>query len=254
MSSLRGIRGLLGRPGPTAPDEPGIPRIATDPNRAPLPPGGGVADLWRTRLLTVLFDSYAGVPIYKLPEDLRVYEHLIWTERVDTVIELGSGVGGSALWFTDRLRAFRDHGRCAGATVISVDLDVSEARANVGDRAEIRLLQGDILDSDLPQRVAAEVPPAARCLVVEDGPHTYEATAAALQGFSRFVPVGGWFVVEDGVVDEDALRVRDDWPRGVQRAVTTWLASPSGAGFELRRDMEAYGITTNCGGYLRRTS
>jgi cephalosporin hydroxylase len=255
MSSLRGMRRLLRRQGAAPPfEEPEIPRIAADPERPPLAFDREAGDLWQARLLTVLFDHYAGVPLYKFPEDLRVYEHLLWAGRVDTVIELGSAAGGSALWFSDRLRTFREHGRCAGSTVISVDIDITDARANAGDRRGIRLLEGDILDPELPERVAAELPRDARCLVVEDGPHTYEATSAALAGFSRFVPVGGWFVVEDGVVDEDELRIGDDWPRGVQRAVNTWLASPAGTGFELRRDFEAYGITTNPGGYLRRTS
>jgi cephalosporin hydroxylase len=105
-----------------------------------------------------------------MPEDLRVYEHLLWAGCVDTVIELGSGAGGSALWFHDRLRGFQEQGRSAGAAVISVDIDVSGARANVGERRDIR------------------------------------------------------FVV----------------------------STPTGADFELRRDVEAYGLTSNSGGYLRR--
>jgi cephalosporin hydroxylase len=234
------------------PEDPLVPRLSPDPDRAPLALDAGVLGLWRSRLACVFFDTYAGVPLMKLPEDLRVYEHLLWAGRVDTVIELGSGNGGSAMWFHDRLRNFQDRGRCAGAAVISVDLDISAARANVGDRGEVRLVEGDMLDPGLPARVEALVPRGARCLVVEDGPHTYEATYAALEGFSRFVPAGGWYVVEDGVVDVDALRIDDSWPRGVRPAVAAWLATPSGAAFELRRDLEAYGVTCNCGGYLRR--
>ena len=230
-----------------------MPRVGTDPAQAPLPLDTAVLDLWRTRLVAVLFESYAGVPLYKLPEDLRVYEHLLWAGRVDTVIELGAAAGGSALWFRDRLRSFREHGRCAGALVISIDIDVSEASANLGDRRDIRLVEADIRDPELPARVASMLPRGARCLVVEDGPHTYEATTAALDGFSRFVPPGGWYVVEDGVVDEEPLRVDETWPRGVRQAVTDWLATSAGAAFELRRDAEAYGITCHCGGYLRRT-
>jgi cephalosporin hydroxylase len=247
------MRRLL-RPEREAPpaEEPRMPRVGTDPERAPLPLDTPLRDLWRERLVAVLFDSYAGVPLYKLPEDLRVYEHLLWAARVDTVIELGAAAGGSALWFRDRLRAFHEHGRSAGACVISVDIDLSEARANVGDRRDIRLVEGDIRDPDLPARVEAMLPRGARCLVVEDGPHTYEATSAALEGFSRFVPHGGWFVVEDGVVDEEELRVDETWPRGVRRAIDEWLATPAGGAFELRRDAEAYGITCHCGGYLRR--
>ena len=86
---------------------------------------------------------------------------------------------------------------------------------------------------------------------MDDGPHTHEASRGA-QGFAPFVSPGSWFVAEDGVVDEDELRVNADWPRGVQRAVTDWLTTPAGSEFALERDAEAYAITTNCHGYLRR--
>ena len=82
--------------------------------------------------------------------------------------------------------------------------------------------------------------------------HTYETTHAALEGFARFVPRGGRFVVEDDCVDVDALRPDDSWPRGVQRAVGEWLDSPSGAGFAQRREAEAYGLTSHPGGFLQR--
>jgi cephalosporin hydroxylase len=229
-------------------DDPAVPRIG-----APLDLEAPVGDLWRTRLGTLLFDSYAGVPLRKLPEDLRVYEHLLWAGRIDVVIELGTAQGGSALWFRDRMRAFQQHGRCAGSLVVSVDLDLSPASEHLrADEPGIELIEGDMRDPALPARVAAALPDGARCLVVEDGPHTYEATTAALNGFARFVPPGGWYVVEDGVVDEEPLRIDDSWPRGVQRAVADWLAGPAGADFELRRDFEAYGLTCNCAGYLRR--
>jgi cephalosporin hydroxylase len=230
-----------------------IPTMSPDPDRAPCELDHPVRDLWRTHLAQAVFESYAGVPMAKLPEDLRVYEHLLWDGRVDAVVELGSGAGGSALWFRDRLRAYRAYGRNRDALVVSVDVDISRASDNVGGQEGIVLVEGDLHDPSLPDRVAAAVPPAARCLVVEDGPHTYEATLAGLDGFTRFVPARGWYVVEDGVVDEDALRISDVWPRGVQRAIGDWLATPAGGDFSRRRDLEAYGITTNTSGYLMRT-
>jgi cephalosporin hydroxylase len=234
-------------------EEPSVPGASSDPARAPWDIDRTARELWRARLRGIMFDSYAGVPLYKLPEDLRVYEHLLWADRVDTVIELGSGAGGSALWFRDRLRAFQAYGRCAGSLVVSVDVDLSAARENVGSAdADIVLIRGDMCDPALPERVQAAIPRGARCLVAEDGPHTYEATLAALRGFARFVPPGGWFVVEDGVVDEEELRIDAAWPRGVQRAVHDWLAGEPHGEFALRRDLEAYGMTCNCHGYLQR--
>jgi cephalosporin hydroxylase len=229
-----------------------IPTMGSDPDRPPCDLDEPVRDLWRTHLAQAVFESYAGVTMAKLPEDLRVYERLLWDRRVDVVVELGSGAGGSALWFRDRLRAYRAYGRTRDALAVSVDLDISRASDNLGGQEGIVFVEGELHDPSLADRVAAAVPPAARCLVVEDGPHTYEATLAGLDGFALFVPAGGWYVVEDGVVDEDELRISDDWPRGVQRAIGDWLATPAGGDFSRRRDPEAYGITTNTCGYLMR--
>ena len=104
-----------------------------------LPPVGvdreaSVADLWRARLGQVLHETYAGLPLVKFAEDLRIYERLLWSARVDVVIEIGTFVGGSALWFRDRLRAMRAlspvraHPSDGAPLVISVDIDLSRAR------------------------------------------------------------------------------------------------------------------------------
>ena len=217
-----------------------------------------LVDYWRERLRQHQHDSYAGVPFGKFPEDLRVYEHLLWDSRADVVIELGTDRGGGALWFRDRLRAMQGYGRSEGALVVAVDLSLAEARAAVADidpryEETITFVEGDVTDPELPERVARVLPPDARCLVSEDSAHTYQSTSAALEGFARFVPVGGYFVVEDGVVDVEALRIHEPWPRGVLAASEDWLAGEQGAAWRLRRDLELYGVTCHPHGFLQRT-
>jgi cephalosporin hydroxylase len=213
---------------------------------------------WHARLATVFADRYAGVLTMKFPEDLRVYEHLLWDSAADAVIEIGCHSGGSALWFRDRLEALRRYGRSAAAPrVVAIDLETAVARRNIaavdpGFAETIALIDGDVTDPALPDRVAALLPDGARCLVVEDSAHTYETTAAALRGFARFVPPGGWFVVEDGCVDVEPLRPAADWPRGVRPAIAEWLRTPAGAAFRVRREAERYGLTCHPGGFLQR--
>jgi cephalosporin hydroxylase len=89
-------------------------------------------------------------------------------------------------------------------------------------------------------------------LVVEDSAHVYETTYAALLGFARFVPVGGYLVVEDGCVDVEEMRLDDSWPRGVLPAIADWLASPDGEAFRVQRDLELYGMSCHPGGFLQR--
>ncbi len=211
---------------------------------------------WFDRLDRHFADSYAGVRLLKFPEDLRVYEHLLFQTRPEAVIEIGVENGGSALWFRDRLATISRYGGPL-PQVISIDIAPQRARHDLAaadpDYArDITLLEGDVCDPALPERVAALLPPHARCFVIEDSAHTYPTSLAALNGFARFVAPGGWFVVEDGCVDVDALRPSEDWPRGVQAAIEEFLATPAGAAFERRRDAEVYGLTSHPGGFLQR--
>jgi cephalosporin hydroxylase len=215
---------------------------------------GALREYWLARAAQHTQDSYAGLPLSKFPEDLRTYEHLLWEDAPDTVIEIGTQAGGSALWFRDRLLDLQRYGRIAAPPrVISIDVDHDAARANL-DRTYadgIELVTGDV-------REAATVAAAAglvgdRCFVIEDSAHEYDTTYAALEGFARFVPAGGFYVVEDGCVDVDALRLDDAWPRGVLPALHDWLDSEQGRGFRVRRDLELYGVSCHPEGFLQRT-
>jgi cephalosporin hydroxylase len=227
------------------------------PPRVRLELDGTVREYFRKRLSSHPGDSYAGIRLAKLPEDLRVYEHLLWASKPNVVIEIGTSRGGSALWFRDRLRALARYTQIRRPRVIGIDLDVARARENlraVDPRYEqtITLIEGDVMDADLPARVAALLPRDARCLVVEDSAHVFETTSAALRGFARFVPPNGFFVVEDGYVDREELRFRDDLPRGVLPAVHAWLQSAEGQAFRIRPDLAPYGVTSNPDGVLQR--
>ncbi|MFF7245009.1 CmcI family methyltransferase [Embleya sp. NPDC008237] len=202
-------------------------------------------------------DWYAGLRIKKFPEDLRVFEHVMWSSRAQVVVELGTHLGGSALWFRDRLRTQAGYGRVPEAIrVISVDLDQDRAAgllraADPAFEREITLVAGDVTDPRLVDRVADLIPPGARCLVVEDTLHEYATTTAALRNFAHLVPEGGFFVVEDGIVDDPDL-CPPGMPGGVLPAIADWLATEQGGAFTTRRDLELYGVTSHPHGWLQR--
>jgi cephalosporin hydroxylase len=202
-------------------------------------------------------DFYAGAPISKFPEDLRVYEHLLWDMAPNVVIELGIRHGGSGLWFRDRLRTLEAYGRIAAYHVICVDVDIDQAlphleRADPRYRETMTFLKGDVCDPAAADEVERLLPDSARCFVIEDSAHVYETTYGALENFSRFTPPGGYFVVEDGCVDVEPMRLRPDWPRGVLPALHDWLRTEKGQGFKVRRELELYGLTCHPEGFLQR--
>jgi len=214
-------------------------------------------DLFMARVRQSMFDTYAGVPLLKFPEDLRAYEHILWSERVEVVLEVGVQQGGSALWFRDRLRTLVAYGLIERPRVIGVDVDVSDARGRLAQvdpsyADEITLIEGDVCDPATAERVRRLIGPDVSCLVIEDSAHTYETTMASLQAFANLVRPGGFFVVEDGCVDIEELRLHPDWPRGVLVALREWLAGPAGSDFRQRRDLELYGISCHPEGFLQR--
>ena len=220
---------------------------------------GDLREYWLARAAQHTSDSYAGVPLSKFPEDLRTYEHLLWEMRADTVIEIGTQAGGSALWFRDRLLANRRYGR-AGRDPLVISVDVTHAsareeleRADPAWREAIALVEADVRDPGTADAVAELVPDGARCFVIEDSAHEHDTTLAALNGFARFVPPQGFFVVEDGCVDVEALRLDPTWPRGVLPALHEWLATSAGREFTVRRDLELYGVSCHPEGFLQRT-
>lgn len=214
-----------------------------------------VRSYWRDRLRQHTGDAYAGVRLSKLPEDLRTYEHLLWSDRPDTVIEIGTQYGASALWFRDRLRTLQAYGLIGVPRVVTLDIDQSPARHNL-PRADpdygqtIHVVEGDVRDPSVTDKIAELV--GERCFVVEDSAHEYDTTYAALVAFARFVPPGGYLVVEDGSVDVATLRLIDEWPRGVLPALRDWLGTEEGREFDVRRDLELYGITGHSSGFLQR--
>ena len=118
-----------------------VPRLPdTLPSPVVLDLDATLVEVLRARGSQSLTDSYAGIPLMKLPEDLRAYEHLIWSGNVSVVIELGAFAGGSALWFRDRLRTLANYGHVRDPHVIAVDLDVERARTFLAaaDRATPR--------------------------------------------------------------------------------------------------------------------
>jgi cephalosporin hydroxylase len=202
--------------------------------------------------------------MWKLPEDLQLYEHLLWESKATAVIELGAAHGGSALWFRDRLKAMmRYHSPGKEPLVISVDQTIGFAWGNCSkiDPAyayTMKFLRADVRDADLADQIRPFLREDDRVLVSEDSGHTYDTTYAALGSCSEFISPGGFFVVEDTWTS-----VREMWPdepddmqkgwlgMGCLEAVDAWLADNEG--FTRRTEIEGwYGLTAFPGGWLQR--
>ena len=140
-----------------------------------------------------LLMHWRGIPLMKNVFDFAMYPALIAELRPRTIFEVGSGLGASALWFSDHLQFGGIEGR-----VYSVD----RAKPAI-EHPNVRFFQGDcsepehLFDRELLQ--SAPHP----WLVVEDAHHN---VGGVLEHFHPYLAAGDYLVVEDSDVKREPLR------------------------------------------------
>lgn len=136
--------------------------------------------------------QWKGQILFKSAFDLAIYQMLFAELRPATVIEIGSGNGGSAIWFADLMRCLEIKGHI-------YSLDLHKPRVN---DPQVTFLVGDCanIESILhPDTLASWPTP---WLVIEDA-HVNVATV--LDFFDRFLRSGDYLVVEDSKKKENVI-------------------------------------------------
>jgi cephalosporin hydroxylase len=196
-----------------------------------------VLNLMQSRIITNT--KYFGIQALKCPIDFWVYQEIIYETRPDFIIEIGNYHGGSTL-------ALAHLCDCLGkGKVIGCDLSHQQVPPQVRNHPRISLLEGDACQ--LFDRVVELIGKQANVLVIEDSSHSYENTLAVLRTYSPLIQPGQYFIVEDGICHH-GLSVGPN--PGPYEAIETFLAENEN--FEADRSREAFFITWNPKGYLRR--
>lgn len=129
--------------------------------------------------------SWRGVPLLKDPWDMVLYPMLLWELRPTTIIELGSYLGGSALWLADLADAFGIQTR-----IFSIERDVDRILV---DDPRIEFIEADLnqIAEGLPVPLAEMTHP---WLVIEDA---HENLMSVLAHMDRYIKSGDYMIVED---------------------------------------------------------
>lgn len=185
--------------------------------------------------------TWMGVPIFKSPLDIWIYQEIIHEVKPDVIIEIGSAVGGSTLYLAHLLDLL------GKGTVISIDIDRSTFQAQ---HPRIIPITGN---SSAPEVVAqvAELANGKRGLVIHDGDHHREQVLADLNLYAGFVAVGSYLIVEDGIVDLfKPKEMTWEHAKGPLAAIEDFTKERTDFMIDLER--ERYLITYNPRGYLKR--
>jgi len=182
---------------------------------------------------------YFGIRAFKNPIDFWIYQEILFETRPDFIIEIGNCWGGSTL-------ALAHLCDCLGKGQV-IALDVSHAGLSDAVRRHPRIhpIEGDACQSFA--KVRSLVGDGDDVLVIEDSSHTFDNTLRVLTTYSALIKAGGYFIVEDGIINHGL----DGGPSpGPYEAINAFIASHPD--FEIDRTRESFLITWNPKGYIRR--
>lgn len=183
--------------------------------------------------------KYHGIPTLKNPLDFWIYQEILWDTKPEVVIEIGNYCGGSILALAHLCDAL------GTGRIIGVDSTHERIDPRVRAHPRITLVTGEACEN-LPA-VERALAGASDVMVIEDSLHTYENTLNVLERYSPLVGIGKYFIVEDGICHHGL----DVGPQpGPYEAVETFLGQ--NPNFVIDRTREAYGVTWNPKGYLKR--
>ncbi len=137
--------------------------------------------------------TWVGVPIWQNVLDLWTIQETIAEIRPALLIETGTNLGGSALFYA-HVMDLLEEGR-----IVTIDIvDLHEL-----DHPRVTFLHGSSTDPAIVERVRAEAASAdGPVMVILDGNHDRDHVAQELELYAPMVTPGSLLLSQDGVIDE----------------------------------------------------
>lgn len=187
----------------------------------------------------ILQSKYFGINAHKCPLDFWMYQEIIYDTKPDIIIEIGTGKGGATLALAHLLE------NIGKGMIISIDIDQSQVAKQVRDHYKIVLLEDDATQS--VGRVKSIIRKEESVMIIEDSSHTYDNTLQVLRLYSPLVTPGNYFIVEDSNCHHGLNHGPEPGP---YEAIEAFMEDNEE--FEIDRSKEAFFITWNPKGYLKR--
>jgi cephalosporin hydroxylase len=190
--------------------------------------------------------TYRGIPMIKNPIDMALYLKLLWELKPATVVEIGSKLGGTAVWIGDMLQTWHLPGR-----VISIDIKPALDKP-WHCPSNVEFMKGD--EADLEDMLFAFERLPHPWIIINDASHSRRKIIACMEFFDRYAQSGDYMIIEDGFLTEvgiDNLGERDGGPG---QAIAEFLVGRHKRWTIDDRYCDFFGtnVTANTNGYLKR--
>jgi cephalosporin hydroxylase len=184
---------------------------------------------------------WAGTKLVKYPTDLFIYQMIITGNKPDFIIETGTFLGGSALFFASVCDLI-GHGH-----VIGIDKREIRGRAK---HPRISYIVGRATGADTLRKVK-EIVGDGSCMVVLDSDHRKGHVKRELTKYSKIVTKGQYLVTEDTMLGTDVVKWKYGKEDSPKKAVD-WFIGQCNEEFVVDPLENRYMVSMNPGGWLRR--
>jgi len=190
---------------------------------------------------------FENVQIEKNPLDLWMMQQIIYETRPDFIIETGTFRGGSALYWAYTLNGMG----LENSRVITID--VQDLTANAATNPLWRKYVTFFKASSTAPEIVAEISKRVKghkVLVTLDSDHSEKHVLNELHAYAPMVTSGSYLVVED--THMDGVPTAPDFGPGPMSATLKFLKEGGSKNFEQDLSREAFIMTFNPGGWLKR--
>jgi cephalosporin hydroxylase len=147
--------------------------------------------------------EWCGVPIIRLPDDIVLFQEIVWAIRPACIVETGVARGGSVA-----LSASLMHMNGSAVRVLGLDIRIHAHTWDLLGRTpfadEIQLWEGDSSSVEAAEHVShfLAAGPEGPALLVLDSNHTHEHVLSELRVLGSLLPIGSLILVADTLIEE----------------------------------------------------
>jgi len=188
-------------------------------------------------------DTYfMGKKVFKCPNDLWIYQEILWETRPDVIIECGTFHGGSALYYA-KLYDIMD----IDGEIITIDVD---AMPDMPSHKRIIYLSGSSISPEIIEKVKELVKDKKRVMVILDSDHSKDNVLKELELYHGFVTKDSYLVVEDSNLNGHPVYSGFGQGLGPMEALEEFL--PKHPEYAVDKTKEKFLMSFNPNGYMKK--
>jgi cephalosporin hydroxylase len=159
------------------------------------------------------WQTWLGMPIIQMPEDIITTQEIFWADRPDVVIETGIAWGGSIVLHASLMEL------AGNGKVVAVDRTLpTHVRAAIMKfpfSSRIHLIEGDSIDTNVIEEVKSKIGPSDKVAIFLDSDHTHDHVLAELSAYGELVTKGQHLTVYATRIEEMPCSIHRPRPWGL---------------------------------------